>query len=111
MATKYVDKNGVTKWKIERKPKQKTAFGKILWVSEKDCNGIIKCNRGNEYYFDKSIMESREWEGLLDIKKELMDIKSNIYLWVKYKRSENINMVREICLMQGRFVDLTKDVE
>ncbi len=29
--------------------------GKVLWISERDGNGIIIAANGNEYYFDTSV--------------------------------------------------------
>ena len=30
-------------------------IGKVLWISERDGNGIIIADNGNEYYFDTSV--------------------------------------------------------
>ena len=30
-------------------------IGKVLWISERDGNGIIITELGNEYYFDTSV--------------------------------------------------------
>lgn len=32
-------------------------FGTILWYSERDGNGIIKDDKGVEFYFDKSVFK------------------------------------------------------
>ena len=29
--------------------------GKVLWISQRDGNGIIIADNGNEYYFDTSV--------------------------------------------------------
>jgi len=38
-------------------------FGKVLWVSEKDGNGIIVDPIGNEFYFDISVVDGRHLPG------------------------------------------------
>ena len=30
-------------------------IGKVLWISQRDGNGIIIVDNGNEYYFDTSV--------------------------------------------------------
>lgn len=32
-------------------------FGRVLWWSDKDENGIIVDTRGNEFYFDRSVIK------------------------------------------------------
>ena len=34
--------------------------GRVLWWSERDCNGIIIDSIGNELYFDKSVLSIDE---------------------------------------------------
>lgn len=34
-------------------------IGKVLWWSSRDKNGIIIDPRGNEYYFDESVLKAR----------------------------------------------------
>ncbi|NOT79381.1 MAG: hypothetical protein HOP07_10350 [Bacteriovoracaceae bacterium] len=33
-------------------------IGRVLWWSDKDKNGIITDPRGNEYYFDESVLKT-----------------------------------------------------
>jgi hypothetical protein len=35
-------------------------IGKILWWSNKDENGVISDSQGNEYYFDRSVMDQKK---------------------------------------------------
>lgn len=35
-------------------------LGKILWWSSRDENGVISDSQGNEYYFDRSIISSKQ---------------------------------------------------
>ncbi len=38
--------------------------GKVLWWDRKDLNGIIVDARGNEFYFDVSVLEGRKHQSL-----------------------------------------------
>lgn len=40
------------------------AVGKILWWSEKNENGVIVDSQGNEYYFDRSVIELKRRQKL-----------------------------------------------
>lgn len=47
--------------------------GTVLWWSDRDKNGIIIDNQGNEYYFDKST-----WKGIVEpVRKQLLKFTPN----------------------------------
>lgn len=39
-------------------------IGKILWWSERDCNGVILDPSGNEFYFDSSVVSLKKRQKL-----------------------------------------------
>jgi hypothetical protein len=40
--------------------KESQRVGKVLWWSERDQNGILLDPKGNEYYFDSSVLSLRK---------------------------------------------------
>ena len=39
------------------------SLGKILWWSERDENGVLTDSKGNEYYFDRSVVPNgQKWK-------------------------------------------------
>jgi hypothetical protein len=42
------------------------ALGKIIWWSRRDENGILVDSRGNEYYFDRSVVPAKKINKLLN---------------------------------------------
>jgi hypothetical protein len=40
------------------------ALGKIIWWSSRDENGIISDSKGNEYYFDRSVIPASKTKSL-----------------------------------------------
>jgi len=41
-------------------------IGRVLWWSDKDENGIIIDPMGNEFYFDRSVLSSKQREKIKD---------------------------------------------
>ena len=59
-------------------------IGKVLWISERDGNGIIIADNGNEYYFDTSVC------------KDFKDIKRNDTVIFNSDRLSQILVAKQV---------------
>lgn len=119
---------------IQRSRNLDRGFGKILWMSDKDKNGVVKDGEGNEYYFDISVvyndlllnenyfdnsqeriqehkrkMRQQNWDAMLDDINVLSDKESNCYISFRWKKEGGVRCIKRMEFMQGRFVELSKD--
>lgn len=67
-------------------------IGKVLWWSNRDQNGVIIDSRGNEYYFDRSVITS----------KSLAKIENGMFVTFEFDRCENLLTAKNLIVAKSK---------